>query len=358
MKKWNEEDFDQYINGKMDSFTKDSFEREMAGNESLKAMFEAHRETVHLIKRSFERKRLKTKLKHIHQDAFYGHPVFSPNRSTRRARIMFLSGSLAAAASVAVLITFGIIYLSGGFNMDSKDAYVELRNEVQDISSSQESIKQEIRKNNQQPVLFTGTSFAVSSDGLLATNYHVIRGLDSVWVSNYCDTLVRYTATIVYRNAKQDIALLKIVDPAFRGFGKLPYSRSSNGAAMGEYVFTLGYSKQDIVFGEGSISSVSGFNSDTTAYQVSIPVNPGNSGGPLFDAQGNLLGMVSGKNFMKDGVGFAIKSDYIFNAISEISTDDGISQPVLMFKNRIQGKKRPDQLKVIQPLVFRVQIAR
>ncbi|MFO7723049.1 MAG: serine protease [Bacteroidales bacterium] len=357
MTRWNEADFDLYLFGQMEEDVRADFESDLYSDSDLNKRLTQHKRTIELIQKSFSRKVMKSRLHRMHAEMFKGDGEVDI-RQMKRARLIRFTANLAAAASVAAVITLAIIYLANGFRLDRQDVYVELRNEVNDISSQQESIKQELRKSHQKPVLFTGTSFAVSSDGLLATNYHVIRDLDSVWVSNYTDSLVRYVAAIVYRNPKQDIALLKITDPQFKGFGRLPYSRSVKGAEMGEYVYTLGYSKQDVVFGEGSISSVSGYYGDTTSYQISIPVNPGNSGGPLFDEHGNLLGMISGKNTQKDGVGFAIKSDYIFNAIQELAGEDAENTPVIQWKNRIYGKKRTEQLKTLQTLVFRVQIAR
>ena len=357
MKDWTLYDFDLYLMGRMPKVSMAEFEDALKKDNELMNKFLQHKETIGLLKRSFSRRKLKLQLHKIHNELFSDYSKIA-RLKTRRRNIFFFAGNIAAAASIAALVTFGILFLTNLLGFDNKDAYLELRNEVKDIYSEQEYIKKELRKSKQIPVLFTGTSFAVSSDGILATNYHVIRGLDSVWVSNYSDSLVRYTAAIIYRDEELDIALLRIIDPDFTGFGRLPYSIPVKGADMGEYVYTLGYSKQEIVFGEGSISSISGHNSDTTAYQVSIPVNPGNSGGPLFDANGNLLGMISGKNTHKDGVGFAIKSHYIYNALKVIADSDPENQPDLLFKNLITGKKRTDQLRTLQPLIFRVQITR
>lgn len=358
MKNWTPEDFDDYMLKRMNPDNRDQFEHDISNNEALSEEFSSHIGTSELIKKSFDRKALRKRIRKIHHEAFAGKDLLLYQITERRKSILRATGQFAAAASVAALVTFGVLYLTNGIGIDHKDAYIELRNEVQGISSTQEYLKNEIKRNKQSPVLFTGTSFAVSSDGILATNYHVIRGLDSVWVSNYTDSLIRYTATIVYSNPKTDIALLKIVDPKFKGFGTLPYSHAPGCAEMGEYVFTLGYSKQDVVFGEGSVSSVSGYQSDTTSYQVSIPVNPGNSGGPLFNSHGHLLGIISGKNTSKEGAGFAVKSDFLIKALSELDESDPGYSPSISSKNRISNKKRTEQLKILQPLVFRVQIAR
>ncbi len=358
MKKWTTEDFDSYLMNRMDSESRDLFQQDLGNDSKLADEFFAHSGTVHLIQKAFDRKILRKRIIKIHHESFGDKDLMIHLKTERRRRIFIATGQLAAAASVAAIVTVALLYMLNGLGMSHKDAYMELRNEVQDIYSTQEVLKREIKRSNEPQVLFTGSSFALTSNGILATNYHVIRGLDSVWVSNYTDSLIRYTAAIVYSNPETDIALLKIVDPQFKGFGTLPYSRSNTRAEMGEYVFTLGFSKQDVVFGEGSVSSVSGYKSDTTSYQVSIPVNPGNSGGPLFDSKGYLLGMISGKNTLKEGVGFAVKSEYLFAALAELDKSDLENSPAIKYKNRISGKKRPDQLKTLQPLVFRVQIAR
>lgn len=355
MRNWTEENFDQYLLGTMDSSTRRQFEADLESNPAMYEEYRAYSQIVQLLQQGYSRKQMKKHLRTVHAEMI--QETGSRHGYGKRFNL-YNTWNLGIAASVAALVTLSLFFFSGNLGLKNHDDYLELRNEMQDINSEQEYIKNELKRGSAKPVYYTGTSFAVSSDGILATNYHVIRGLDSVWVSNYADTLVRYTAHIVYRNAEQDIALLKIVDPAFKGFGKLPYSRPQSGAEMGENVFTLGYSKQEVVFGEGSISSVSGYFSDTSSYQVSIPVNPGNSGGPLFDNHGNLLGMISGKNTHKDGVGFAIKSDFIYQAMDEMAAMEDGETFDLHMKNRLSGKKRTDQIKTLKPLVFKVQTSR
>lgn len=354
---WTEEDFDRYLAGEMDTSERMSFDNDILANPDLSVEFNDHKHTIEFVKKAFRREAFTQKIRKIHTSHFQQLASLK-KRDPFIKRLLRFSSNVAAAAVIAAIVTLSIFYAFDKFGFDKTDFYMELRNEFDDIHSKQEFLKRELKKNRPIPVLFTGTSFAVSSDGLLATNYHVIRDIDSVWVSNNADSLVRYKAKIVYRNARYDIALLQITDTLFTGFGRLPYNIFANEAEMGEYVYTLGYSKQDIVFGEGSISSTSGHNSDTTAYQISTPVNPGNSGGPLFDSEGNLLGMISGKNISKDGVGFAIKSHYITYAIDELTDLLIENPPTINSSNQLSGKTRPEQLKILQPLIFRVQIVR
>lgn len=65
----------------------------------------------------------------------------------------------------------------------------------------------------------------------------------------------------------------------------------------------------------GVISSKTGFQGDVTLYQISAPIQPGNSGGPLFDKKGNVIGIVSAKHTGAENVGYAIKTLYLRNLV-------------------------------------------
>ena len=211
-------------------------------------------------------------------------------------------------------------------------------------------------EDKKKPLIPSGTCFSISSNGYFITNYHVVNGVDSAFITHKNDSDLKYMVRVVYRDFKNDLAILKIDDPKYISSGIVPYTFKRKLSDLGEYVFTLGYSKQDVVFGEGSVSSLSGFNEDSTAYQVSVPVNPGNSGGPVINGDGELIGMITGKNFRKDGATYAIKSDYILSVIDSIQKDTIKVKPVISKINHLRGKKRSDQVKAIQPFIFKVEI--
>jgi S1-C subfamily serine protease len=121
-------------------------------------------------------------------------------------------------------------------------------------------------------------------------------------------------------------------------------------------VYTLGFPREDMVFGEGSLSSKTGFEGDTTSYQISIPLNPGNSGGPLLDSQGNLIGVISGQQLDQQGASFAVKSAYLKQLVEQLS-QDSLEVPIkLSNKNYLAGTSRPDQLKKIKDYVFVIRV--
>ena len=163
-----------------------------------------------------------------------------------------------------------------------------------------------------------GTGFLISDDGLIVTNHHVIdkAGSIEVYQGN-----VMYRATVVAQDAANDLALLKT---EIKG---RPLSIASARTSMrGEEVLTLGYPLSNIA-GEsqkatfGRINATVGLNDDVRYLQIDVPIQPGNSGGPLLNKRGEVIGVASASldeqsAFAKSGaipqnVNYAVKADYI-----------------------------------------------
>jgi S1-C subfamily serine protease len=269
--------------------------------------------------------------------------------------------TMAVAASVAILTVFSTllsIELWNSLGKQQNNRYVELRRDLDRIKKSQRAM---IRGFNQKPSpkteinpgTFSGTGFALTSDGYIVTSYHVINEADSVYIENAAKG--RFKVTSVYKDAAHDLAILKITDPNFSSLGTLPYTVAQNGAELGEKVYTLGFPREDMVFGEGSLSSQSGFDGDTAAYQISVPLNPGNSGGPLFDDKGNLIGVIKGKQLDQQGAAFATKSSYLLNMTKEVDPDS--AKIIALNKhNNLAGRPRKQQLSKIKDFIFMVKV--
>ena len=235
--------------------------------------------------------------------------------------------------------------------------YVELRREVELLKKTQTAIINGINdatKPVPRPAAFSGTGFAISSEGYLVTSSHVVEGADSVLIENEAGQ--KYKVVEIYRDQIHDLSILKVADPAFTSFGKLPYTFKTAESDLGERVYTLGYPREDIVYGEGALSSSSGFEGDTTAYQISIPLNPGNSGGPLLDDKGNLIDVISGKQAGQEGAAFAIKSAYLLQMINELPQTDPSVAFALPQNNALSSQSRPQQLKKLKDHVFVVKV--
>lgn len=187
----------------------------------------------------------------------------------------------------------------------------------------------------------TGTGFFVSDQGHLITNQHVVEGADKLVVF-YEDGKVE--AEVLAASEKWDIAILKAP------IENTPFVRIADSKAvkLGDEVFTIGFPMVlnqgfSPKFSKGNIASENGLRDDPDQFQISLAVQPGNSGGGLFNAKGEVVGIVSGsmnkiKSLIEDGfipenVNYAVKSNRAEPFLSFIETelpdfDSEIESPV------------------------------
>jgi S1-C subfamily serine protease len=160
-----------------------------------------------------------------------------------------------------------------------------------------------------------GTGFFITDNGYLLTCFHVVVRARSIQVGTERGL---FNAELVQSDFDKDVALLKVAGT----FSSLPLV-SSNSVNFGEAVFTIGFPDPYLQGWQpkvtrGEISSLSGMQDDTNHYQISVPVQPGNSGGALMDESGNVVGLVQGtlkeplaffvSGAMPQNVNYAIKS--------------------------------------------------
>lgn len=203
----------------------------------------------------------------------------------------------------------------------------------------------------------TGSGFILTSNGVIVTNYHVIDGAKGI------DVLVNWKGQVHTVNAKvlisdktNDISLLQIDDRLFTKFPALPYAVKTSLQDVGTSVFALGYPMSDILGEEikvtdGIISSKTGYQGDIVTYQISAPIQSGNSGGPLFDKQGNIVGITNAGVPDAQNVGYAIKTSYLKNLIDVAPTS--ITLPA---NNSISGLPFTEKIKRLTPYVVLIKI--
>ena len=164
----------------------------------------------------------------------------------------------------------------------------------------------------------TGTGFFVTEDGWFVTCAHVVTDGKRILVKKGDKIL---SATIKKIDTQNDFALLKVEG----AFSSLPI-QSSGPAKLGDSVVSVGFPNPDLQgvepkFTKGEICGLSGLHDDPRSFQISTPVQPGNSGGALVNAAGNVVGIIRGK--LSDAVGikesgaipqnvnYATKSSYL-----------------------------------------------
>jgi S1-C subfamily serine protease len=168
-----------------------------------------------------------------------------------------------------------------------------------------------------RPVRGSGTAWAVA-DGTFVTNQHVIEGARRILVGFKESSPVE--ARLLIADKRLDLAVLQL--PTGQGkYPPIPFSR--NLAENGTKVFAIGFPLASKLgdqprITDGLINAQDGYQQDVTRYQISAAVNPGNSGGPLLDEKGNVLGVVVEKLTGADGINFAIKSNYLASLLEQV----------------------------------------
>ena len=180
-----------------------------------------------------------------------------------------------------------------------------------------------------QDTVSFGTGWPVLG-GFVVTNYHVVKGHEEFLL--LCKDGQKVPAVIAAYDAANDLVLLKATEPR-----KLPPALplATRPTRVGEKVFTIGYPHPTLMGAEpkltdGIINSLTGIGNDPRTYQISIPVQAGNSGGPLLNMNGEVVGIVTAKlsasevfkwtGDLPQNVNYAIKTPYLSVLLS--STPD------------------------------------
>lgn len=165
----------------------------------------------------------------------------------------------------------------------------------------------------------TGTCFSVAPDGLILTAYHLIK--DANTITARFENGDELSAVPEQVSANNDLALLRVNRPILAYLSLSPLQNPK----LGEPVFTLGFPAPSVLgaepkFTEGTVSALSGPGNESTFLQISVPVQPGNSGGPLVNHRGEVVGIVTATaailpflqktGSLPQNVNFAVKAGY------------------------------------------------
>lgn len=195
------------------------------------------------------------------------------------------------------------------------------------------------------------------SDKVVVTNNHVIEDAQRIEVAfNVDGTTESYKAKVLVTDKTNDLALLIVKDDKFKALPSAPFNIIQGTVDVGTSIFTMGYPMSQILGDEvkvtdGIISAKSGYEGDITTYQISAPIQPGNSGGALFDKKGNLVGITNAGIAGTDNVGYAIKTSYLLNLIDNAPIDVTIPR-----SNSTNNEDLPFLIKKYKPYVAVIRI--
>ena len=244
---------------------------------------------------------------------------------------------------------FYVSFEQGSFNLlnskSEKELYIKLFPSVSDNISVPSDVQS------------SGSGFAISSNGYVVTNYHVTQGATKIKVRGVNGDFSRaYSARVVSDDKNNDLSIIKIDDPYFTTCGTIPYTINGRASEVGTSVFVLGFPLRatmgdEIKLTNGIISSKSGFQGDITTYQMTAPIQPGNSGGPMFDNKGNLVGIVNAKHRGAENASYAIKSSYLLTLIDQLP-----STPTLQTINQLSAKPLTEQVKIAKRFTYIIEV--
>jgi S1-C subfamily serine protease len=345
-----------YVAGTLPEAEKNAVDAQIGADAAFAAEFH---ESVNLIKSlegSGKQKRFRTMLRDVHTKQ-----TVSPRRISLPAHFW---RTAAVAAGVAILTSLTTYSLLNPSLKKNDSQYNIIRREVDNIKASQNQLKnsqtqleRDIKSINTPTatVRYTATGFALTNDGYFVTAYHVIHDdkgdCDSVYIQNRNGQY--YKAFMVSGDPDADIAVLKVEKKNFRfGKGELPYTFAAAKAGIASQIYTLGYPKDQLVYDEGYISSQNGFQNNDLQYTLELPAGHGQSGSPVMDNRGNVIGILTAVGSRGEANTYAVSSTALLNLL-----EDGTNANIRLPKhNKLSGTNRQAQASKMEAYTFSVKV--
>jgi serine protease Do len=353
------ESIERYTRGEMLPEERKFFEELRKSNPGIDQLVVEHTVFLHLMEKYGDRKNVKSTLQDVHNELFETGQI----KQTQQTRIIRLWQKyrkvVAVAASIAGITALAISGITSYYAPRIPTTQLQdLSNKVSALARGQKTINDKL---NKAPVKIPveadfkqgGTGFMIDAKGYIVTNAHVINNSTVVIVQN--NKGQEFKTKIVYINPGADLAFLKIVDSDYKAPSAIPYSISKGNIELGEAIFTLGYPRAEIVYGEGYLSAKTGYRGDTLACQIAVAANPGNSGGPVLDKNGEVIGILSNRQIQAQDAVFAIRSKNIYMALDEMKSDSSMASIHMPQISSIKNLDRVQQIKKIQEFIYLVK---
>jgi len=357
------ETIERYLNGSMLPEEKTYFEQLRKNTPEIDQMVVEHKLFLMQIEHFSEHKNLRNTLHSVHNNLVEKGNVYEGGEISTKGRVVQLwnkyrrvTGIAASIAGITALIISGlVVYFTPANNSQQIQQLNRVVNQVIKNQQAQGAKLKEVDSKIPKDVELTtsGSAFLIDGKGYLVTNAHVLRGSGAVVVNSKGE---EFNAKIININLEKDLAILKIQDNEYKPVSSLPYSIRKTSIDLGEELFTLGYPREQIVYNMGYLSAATGFDGDTSSCQISLSANPGNSGGPVFNKSGEIIGILSTRQTSAEGVVFAIKARNIYDLVNELKESDTSVQKIKMpSSSSIKNKTRVEQIKEVADCVFLVK---
>jgi serine protease Do len=355
------EAIERYHNGEMLNEELMHFEQLRKSNPEIDQMVVQHIFFLNQMNTIGNRKHLHSTLDTIHADLVSQHQI---NNETGGKVISLLDKfrkKMAVAASVAALVgvcLFGVMF---AYNKGKNDSPYDPKSFTKENESIKRDIKDiklglaEVKSKSTIQANTHGTGFIINENGYILTNHHVIKNAKDIYVYNekYGDI----PATLVLDDEGNDLAVLKIADTSFKSVNKIPYSFKSIDVNLAQRVYTLGYCRPPyLTYNEGFVSSKAAnatLHNDKN-FLLSLQVDAGNSGSPILNNNGDIIGIVSAKEKAENGFTLAVKTIAVKNIIDALQTQSKVK--ATLSRNDLQGLNRDVQIKKLDDYIFMIKV--
>lgn len=357
---------ERYIRGEMNPDERLYFENLRKTNPAIDQLVVEHTLFLQQINQFGQSKKFISTLHQVHTDLSEQGKINS-DRLTGKAKVVYLwkryRRVAAIAASIAGVTAIGLSMMVNSLTPVAKDHKVqELAKKVATMDKKLTDVDRKIDHVDNKtstssiiptPVHFNGTGFLIEAKGLMITNAHVVKNSKNIYVQN--NKGEQFKAIVLRLDPTKDIAIIKIDDRNFKPSASLPYGIKKVSADIAEPIFTMGFPRDEIVYGQGYLSARTGFNGDTLSCQISVDANPGNSGGPVFNRNGEIVGILSKKETGAEGFVFAVQALYIYKAVDELKKNQLYKDVKISAKSTLTGLDRVQQFKKIEDYIYMVK---
>lgn len=362
---------ERYIKGEMNPDERLFFENLRKTNSEIDQMVVEHTLFLRQVNRYATRKDFAAGLQDIHHKLENAGSITTPdNQQTGKLVFLWKKYRRVAgiAASIAGVTAVGLSLLFNSVAPHPKDPQVkELVSKIEVLDQKTKNLDQKIDHVDNKATAavnssnsgidinarYNGTGFLVDGKGLMITNAHVVKRSVNIYVQN--NKGEKFKAIVLKQDPTRDVAIIKIVDDRFKPVASLPYGIRKTASDIAEPIFTLAFPGDKMVYGEGYLSAKTGFNGDTLSFQISVPANPGNSGGPVFNRNGEIIGILSAKEVGAEGAVFAVQSKYIFQALDSLRKNQLYEKVKVSQKSTLSGLDQTVQVKKIEDYIFMVK---
>lgn len=340
-----------YLDGTLSSYEIAALKSRQLNEEAFAAEFQDCLNMLRALKGNASHIQFKNNLAQVHKDVAANYADEQPSKKSIKLNYWRTASIAAGIAIITSLATFWIAQYN---NKKMASQYSLLRRDLETYKRSQNKIIGDIKKQTTTPSLqarYTGTGFALTNDGYIATSYHVVKGADSVYIQNAVGDY--YKTQIVAFNETSDVVILKTESDSFRFASyDIPYT-IQNKRSLAARVYTLGFPQDEIVYNEGYISAKNGYAGDTTQFRLDIQAGPGQSGAPVVDEAGNVIGVITGKESESAGTTYAVSSEALLHLLKNLPDNNQIKTNTI---NRMSRLNRERQIKKLENFTCAIKV--